>query len=872
MAEPRFLAQYKDTWDSYIKTVREAVVNGYWQNSNPNRLKFKVKKEDFDHTQNMTEEMVEALQVLISVSEGHRALPGVQPCIKNLVEGINIHLERIKKYLLKNNPSGFKTKEDQREEAKFQRVVFKGKRTIEDILKDLNIENNMDNVEIEFHSQKVASLPMKTPIEMQYQDIKAKIESLDIDWELIKDKEMAFNYPKKDIPDWNYRKHFFEQETESLQYFVSEFNKFKKGIDIDGYFMHPWLYFHLNYFKTPVPIVNPDGTKEEKIMLPPLRDNEWYFAEILKRVEARGDCGVLVYGSRRFAKSSIIASYLLWKALISPNGNITVTSGNDKDLGDLTDKMDTAIKSIHPAFKPETNAENWSKEVEFGLKSKTGSKIKLCDARITNLDSGSKGASQKTAGGAPVAFVIEEIGKFSWRAAFDTAIPSFETLDGWKTIPILIGTGGEESLSSDAEKVLSNPEQNDLMEIDWDLLEWQVPKEAITWVRRPFGWFVPAQMGYKTGYKRIKRTMSDFLKIESKLLDKIDILQTDWINNTKICRDRREKLKSDKEKHQKEVVFYPLEVDECFMSAKENPYPASGIKRHKERLQSEGDKVYGLGRRIELFRNRDDSSKIEYELSEKEVNEYPHNGRYIDCAGVLYEDFPDTKPTDIYRYVAGHDGYKQEQSDGDSIGTFMIFDRLKRKIVYSLATRPDPSTKFFSEMHMALDAWNAKCFMENEDIDIKKYFDRITATTAELYLHKGFDAYDDFSKFQNSTRKFGWRPDKNTVPIVRGYTLDYVKDEMDFFDKNDNITHTVSGYERIEDIQLLEEMIKYKPDGNFDRLVAFGSCLAIDFYLTSQWRTPLSTNKKINEQTQEQFKPKPQRPKFTKKRYSSFSK
>ncbi len=171
------------------------------------------------------------------------------------------------------------------------------------------------------------------------------------------------------------------------------------------------------------------------------------------------------------------------------------------------------------------------------------------------------------------------------------------------------------------------------------------------------------------------------------------------------------------------------------------------------------------------------------------MKEYPHNGTFTDCPFLLYDDFPEERPTDIYRFVAGLDDYKQDESEGDSIGAFYIFDRLKRKIVLSLANRPDPHTDFHKQMHMALDAWNCKCFMENEDMDFKKYLDRFSDPS--MYLYTGFDAYDDFSKFQNGKRKFGWRPDKNTVPIVRGYSVDYTKDDVDYYDKNDNLTHTV---------------------------------------------------------------------------------
>lgn len=861
---PRALENYKYTWDDHIKRTRSQIVDGYWYEKQY-RKDFVEKDRDFKHSQKRAEDLVEALSVLLGEVDGYRNKPGVQPYINYVVDAIKMHVDRIVKYGDKYDIKSHQSKEDQRKEGDFQRELFLGRRKIQDKLNELNLDNNMEHVSVTFHSEKIAAIPMKSPIEIQNYEIKAKIESLTLDWDYVKDNEMFYNYEKKDVPDWIDGKHFFDQEKETLQFYISEFNKFRKGLDIDGYFMHPWLYWHLNYFMTPVPITNDDGTKEEKIMLPPLRDNEWYFAEILKRVEKRGDCGVLIYGSRRFAKSSIIASYLMWKATISPNGNITVTGGNAQDLGDLTDKMETAMKAIHPAFKIETNKEDWTKEVEFGLKSKTNRKIKLCDARIINLDSGSSGGSQKTAGGAPVAFVIEEIGKFSWREAFDSAIPSFETLDGWKTIPLLIGTGNKEDMSTDAEKVLSNPEQNDLMEIDWDLLEWQIPKEAITWTRRPFGWFVPAQMGYKTGYKRIKRKMSDFLQIESKDLDKIDILQTDWVNNTQICRDRRKKLQSDKEKLQKEIVFYPLDPEECFMSAKNNPFPAQKIKAHKERLQSEGDEVYGTARRIELSRKNDNS--VGFRLSNKEVNIYPHDGKFTDCPFLLFDDFPEKPPYDPHRFVAGHDDYKQEQSEGDSIGAFYIFDRLKRKIVLSLANRPDPHGEMHKQIHMALDAYNCKSFMENEDMDFKKYLDRVTDPS--LYLYKGFDAYGDFSKFSNGTRKFGWKPDKNTVPQVRGYAIDYTKEDLE--QKSEGQSDMVYGYERIEDIQLLEEMVKFKEGGNFDRLVAFGSCLAIDYYLTSNYITPQSGSQSIRKE-EEQESQKPSRNKFfTKTRRNVYS-
>tara|TARA_R110000868_G_scaffold74337_2_gene214919 strand:- start:42457 stop:45069 length:2613 start_codon:yes stop_codon:yes gene_type:complete len=869
MAEPRFLAEYKDIYSGFLGRARSLIVDGYWH-LKANRSLFKQKIEDFGHIQSATDGVLEALEILLDAAEGERDKPGVQPMINEVLSIVNIHLERITKYYPKNEPQGFKTKDDQREEGKFQQLVFKGEQKLKAKLKNLNVSNDMDGFAIRFFDGRIATLPMKQVLNDLVPEIAAKIESLDIDWDLIMDNGLFINMEKRDIPDYNSSKHFWDQEPAALQFWVSEWNKINKGIIIDSYEMSPWMYFHLNYFKTPI------KNQGNRIINPPLRDNEWYVDEIkkyaVKRARELEPAGILIYGTRRFAKSTAEASHCHHGLLIYPTESGTITASNGEDLASITDKMNKSMDYIHPAFSVNIlSGKSWDKETDIGLKSSSGAKTYLLfKFFVINTDSGSKRGSQKTAGGNPIIFVADEIGKEEFLKSYRAGIPSFESDNGWVCQPLYVGTGGDEDLSADAERALADPAGNDFIEMDWDILEHGIPKHLITWKRRKFGWFIPAQMSTKTGFKKIKTNFADFLGIKSAQLSKIEFYQTDWEHNNNVVKERRKSLSG--AALQTEIVFRPIDPEECFMSAKQNPYPATGIKRHKEKLQSEGSPIYGTARRIGLERDRDDFTKVKMFLDTvREPNEYPHNGSFTDCPFLLYGDFPDERPTDPYRFVAGLDDYKQDESNESkkgSIGAFYIFDRLTRKIILGLANRPDPHTDFHKQMHMALDAFNAKCFMENEDMDFKKYLDRVTEPS--LYLYKGFDAYDDFSKFQNGTRKFGWRPDKNTVPLVRGYAVDYTKDDVDYKDADGNVTHTIAGYERIEDIQLAEEMVKFKPDGNFDRLVAFGSCLAIDYYLTCKYITPQSNTQKTEEERNQQFKPARNKF-FTKTQRSPFS-
>lgn len=870
---PRFLEEYKDIYSGYLDRARSLIVDGYWH-LKKNRSSFRTKSEDFTHVQNAAEGVLEALQILLDASEGERSKPGVQPMINSIVDIINIHLDRIRDYYPKNEPKTFKTKEDQREEGKFQQDVFKGEQKIRSKIRDLNIENDMSNFNIEFFNNVKATIPFKDILCSRFPDIQAKIETLKVDWDLILDNELFINKQKRDIPDWNSNKHFWDQDEDTLQFWISEFNKIKRGITIDGVFISPWLYYHINFFKTPI------GDKGDDILVPELRDNEWYLYEMINHTQSEidkgKDGGMAIMGTRRYGKSTGEASWSSFTILTNPTKNGVVSSSSEKDILALTDKVDIGITYLPPAFQLPINSKDWTKQVRFGLKTKSAQEIKYFYLDIVNIDSGSKRGSQKLAGIAPILFVMDEFAKEKFIDAYNALIPALETTEGWKTIPWFTATGGDEDLSAEAEKALADPKAHRMVNMNWDVLNRMVPKKYRTWTERPFGWFIPAQMGQRTGHIKNRVTLSEFLKIDSEELSKIYIHVTDWANNTKVCKEKRKELSRDKKQLQKEIVYYPLDPEECFMSAKKNPFPAQGIKRHKEKLESEGSKVYGTARRVRLYRDSEDNGKVKVEIdNKKEVNEYPHNGSFTDCPFLLYDDFPEERPRDPFRFVAGLDDYKQDESDPvkqGSIGAFYIFDRLKQKIVLGLANRPDPHTEFHRQMHMALDAYNCKCFMENEDMDFKKYLDRLSSVSADMYLYKGFDAHADFAKFQNGKRTFGWRPDKNTVPIVRGYSVDYTKDDVDYYNEKDEVTHTIAGYERIEDVQLLEEMVKYKPDGNFDRLVAFGSCLAIDYYLSANYITPKTYSVKKTEEEDRPPEPKVKRNKFfTNTRRSPFT-
>lgn len=814
----------------------------------------KTKEALFKQENELTSSILGRLSVFITEAQGDRHLKKTQDFINETVEIITIHIKKCDNYLKYNLDVLTEDAEtdDQvdwkAQEIVFQDSVFNEKIKIQEKLSKLNINNSTDNLAIKFFKNEKAGLLMREPLIVKNLDIQIATEAAFSSIDLTSSKEMLINMKQKDIPPWNPKKHYWEQSKDVLQFWEEEYQKVTQGININGYKFHPWLYWHLNIFKTPIP--QPNGT--EPVINPYFRDNEWFFVESLKKAEEAKDKGLLLYGTRRFTKSVLLASYIQWKSHTKPNAVATLTGGSEKDLLDLTDKVRTSMDYTTPAFKLEVQKQAWDGgNTILGLKEDASNIVKYSTISVINLAAGAKNSSQKTAGGAPSAFVNDEIGKYNFLKSYLAALPSFETPYGFKCVPILVGTAGEEGLSKDANTVLADPEKYNLLTMDWDLLEDKIDPEFITWKRRKFGMFVPAQMAYKEGFLKKEKRFSDFIGVQDQMLDDITIQVTDWENNKKRIEDWREEAKGDKLLEQQRTVQYPIDPEECFMSSEENPFPALEAKRHKEYLIEAGE----AGKRVTMM--QDSAGKIFYEMNNKDLAEYPHPGGFVDAPVVLYEDLPSEKPVP-YLYVGGFDDYKQEESGTDSVGSFHIYkvnigmDKWCGRIVASVATRPDPHNKLYRQIFLLMQAFNSRVFMENADMGFKEYLDRKRAT--DLWLVESMDFKSDMTHQSNGRRRYGWAPTPENKKFLLGLVKNYAKQEFTTVDENGN-EKTMLGVQMINDIGLLDEMISYKKENNVDRITSFMSCLGYEFYLFNNYMLPTLNPKKNRQEDQQKRKP-----------------
>lgn len=102
----------------------------------------------------------------------------------------------------------------------------------------------------------------------------------------------------KNPPVWNDLFGWEDQDDDVKQFFTEEAYKVKNGITINGTFIPPWLYWHVNFF--PVFQDLPNGERVPAISR--LRDNEWFFSEMYQRARQEKK-GLGMFGTRRFGKA-----------------------------------------------------------------------------------------------------------------------------------------------------------------------------------------------------------------------------------------------------------------------------------------------------------------------------------------------------------------------------------------------------------------------------------------------------------------------------------------------------------------------------------------------------------------------------------------
>ena len=620
---------------------------------------------------------------------------------------------------------------------------------------------------------------------------------------------MNLELQKIDYQDW-----FINQkrlpDKGSAEY--KEFYDFHKelctnGAMMGGVYINPFLYWHLNIWHTEVDVIDDYGRIAQKYANPFLRDNEWLVTNEIDRAQKEKK-GLVILGIRRFAKSVIEASYIAWGATFDENSQNIIAGLNAPDIKLITDKIDKGLNFIPEYWRWQRIEDNWKNQVTLGIKTKAGERIPFSSILIRNLDEGNN--EEAIAGTKPRKLIIDEIGKGNFLRGLQAAIPGFTTPYGWGCSPILTGTGGDMKKFMDAKSLMFDVD-------NFNFLTYNNEKDD----KRIHGLFIPAR--YRMEAKE-KSTLGAFL--EQPLgcdTHNIEMLVGDPEKAKQITETNLERLKKagDRVAYLKEKMYYPLEVDDIFLNEDTNIFDIENAKRQKNRLLQQER----TGNPVILVH---DGEKITHEFTDKlPISNFPlKNSDQKDAPIVIYE-FPIENPP-YGLYVAGVDPYRQGQSAySSSLGAVYIYKRMhdltgekyQDMFVATYCARPDNKDHWNEQARLLIKYYNARTLCENDDISFIEYMK--SKGDAHL-LERQPDWLKEIVPNTTVRRDYGiHRSSQKIIDYLHTCLKKYMEEEI-YVEKDESgsVTRSVLGVSKIFDPVLLEEIIQYNDQGNFDRIIA----------------------------------------------------
>ncbi len=616
-------------------------------------------------------------------------------------------------------------------------------------------------------------------------------------------------------------------------FWKNERDKCINGLLIDGVYLSGFLYWHLNYFKCDIDFTDDMGNNIMIYGSPYLRDNEWLVDDYIQQGE-KAKKGVLLAGTRRFAKTIIEQSYICRKATFFRNTQNVVSGTNQKDIDLIIGGVRKCFRNMVPAFKHGILQNSAKEQISLGIKLNSNESDVFSTIPVRNLDEGKN--TEALAGLTPFSVVLDEAGKASWLDCYSALIPALGTPTGWRCSPLVFATSGDMNKAQDLKEAFENPDT-------YNFLAVEVPDEKLIHKR---GVFIPGH--YAHDFRKDEKKLTDFLNLDKEEhpnLAKIDIKVTNFERaNTQIDDERKRASKSDKPNALlKLTMYHPRNTQELFLTDSGNNFPIDLCRAQLAKIEQTP-----VGQAVSLYIDID--GKVKHRVSEKKlVTDLPvKNNSYKEGVIWIYEFPKHDAPFTLY--VAGNDPYKTAVSaQSDSLGATYIYKRIhtiagedfQDTIVAQYVGRPNDMDVWLENTRLLLKFYRAYCLCENNDEVFIRYM--IGLNEAPIYLAPTPQFLRDLTPTSKVRKDYGIHATEKLINLLHTDINQYLREVINTEKDEEGFPiRQVFGVSKINDPMLLRELINFNSDGNFDRIRAFGLALSFAKSLTSQG--PVQDNKR----------------------------
>jgi hypothetical protein len=597
-----------------------------------------------------------------------------------------------------------------------------------------------------------------------------------------------------------YRKFWDEEITRCIKGYTAE-----DGEHITGYF-----YFYLNY----CPILRVKEIEEEvngKLFkrsikprdFPLFYDYDRAYFDTIEQAETEGKHLVVI--KRRRAGYSFKGASMLCRNfyLIPDSKSFAIAS----DLAFLTgdglltkawDFMDWIDANTAWGKKRQKVNTKTHKRASFIMKSggvemEVGYKSEIIGKSLNDDPQKIRGISGKL-------ILWEEAGHFpNLKTSWGIARPSVEQGSIAHGLMICYGTGGTESADFEGLKELFyEPKAYNCLEIEntWD--------DALT--ERACGFFVP-QFYNMDGYDENGTLFMD----------------PDGNSNTITVKEYERKQRqviienaSDRTTIDRYIAEHPWTPQEACLSISRNIFPKKDLISHLAYIRNH-DKLRNYKQVGDLILDATGNLKWEPQAKPRDIIKYRLNKDSDKQGAIAVWEHPCEDPP-YGLYIIGCDPYDHDQAvNTTSLGSCIVYKRFQTFEQYSelpvaeYTGRPDTVDEFYENVRKLALYYKATILYENEKKGLFTYFQH--KHCEYLLADQPRDLIRDIMQVSHVERGKGLHKNKQ----VKGYSELRIRDWL-----NEEYEPGKKNLTKILSEPLLEELIEYDPDGNYDRVDAFG--------------------------------------------------
>lgn len=578
----------------------------------------------------------------------------------------------------------------------------------------------------------------------------------------------------------------------------------------DGEWITGDLYFYLNYCPIQLIKTMPDGSSVRTVDFPVIWDGQYLISHYLNRARRSGHHASEL-ASRGKGKSFFGGAMLAKRFLLGESSNVRkkvlslVTAsdrkyiyGPNQILNMFKYYIDHCAKTTQFPNKRLTDSaqalmwESGYKDKDTGVRHGTENAVVGISAGV-NQD--------KLNGSRGVLYLIEEAGIFSnLNNLYQMIRPSVEDGSAVYGLIFMYGTAGDDmSDFTTLQEIMYNPDGYNM-----EKLKNVYDKDGQG--KRDFTFFFPAYLNRAKCYD--SNGNSNVTKALLELLMDRYVVKYNSTDINAIT---------------KRISQYPITPQEAIVRTSSSIFPITELIERINQIDN-NPAFYNQTYVGDLILNS--NNEIEFQINNKQpIRHFPTKDNKVEGSLEFHvlpqKDSNGKVPPE--RYIMGADPYDDDTSNTMSLGSVLVLDLWTDTIVAEYTGRPAYADDYYEICRKLCIFYNAKLMYENNKKGLFSYFSRLYCThlladTPEYLRDKQLikdTGYGNKAKgivATNGIKAYGYRLIRDwllkSIPIIE-------KDE----EGNEHET-TIFNLYNIKNRALLEELSKWNPDINVDRIMA----------------------------------------------------